>query len=262
MEEAVNESVRNHEAKVKTFEQRWPSEDEYDFSSLPRWLELGGWDKLEAMCLFFDIEPDGADISWDGYRNHTNTRIDLAKINNVGFLSEKDPFYEVPRSLNIKARQGTRAFDCDDADIEYKNYRIALVEPKLQRAWRLFERDNHDFYEIFDRGASRKNFINWAIENEIDIPWLDWALKKDLVDLEPEKRLDEQPKPPVLHTKERNTYLMLIAALLDRLNIDASKPGISKTIAGITDDFQAPVGEKTIRKILKEMKDALTTRKN
>jgi hypothetical protein len=66
------------------------------------------------------------------------------------------------------------------------------------------------------------------------------------------------PKP--LTTKERNTLLVLLAALCKQANIDFNKPGIATAIARMTENIGAPITDDTIRNIIKQMNEALETR--
>jgi hypothetical protein len=71
---------------------------------------------------------------------------------------------------------------------------------------------------------------------------------------------DNRLKP--VSTKERQTYLVLIATLCRQANIDPSMRGISSAIAAMTEEFGAPVSDDTIRNILKQIPDAVEARSN
>ncbi len=63
-----------------------------------------------------------------------------------------------------------------------------------------------------------------------------------------------------LSTNERNTLLVLIAALCKQANIDYNKAGISSALAAATDEIGAPITDDTIRKILKQIPLAVESR--
>ncbi|GAB1621406.1 hypothetical protein AAOGI_14560 [Agarivorans albus] len=65
----------------------------------------------------------------------------------------------------------------------------------------------------------------------------------------------ESSKNKVLQTKERNTYLTLIAALFKELKIEPSVRGVTPAISSITETAGTPISENTIRKILNDVVD-------
>jgi hypothetical protein len=77
-----------------------------------------------------------------------------------------------------------------------------------------------------------------------------------------EQRISDTPpasqKP--LTANERNTYLVVIAALCDYSAIKLDRRGVANDIAKITQEFGAPVTNDTIREMLKKMPDALESR--
>ena len=166
-DEEIRKSIERHEKRIKTFENRRPDEEAYDSSELAGWLELGAWTPKEAVCLICDIDPTGADISWAGYDNYAGVFVPKPKINNVGFLREDGDLYVVPRRLQLKGRKVTSEFDSGDDTIDYKNYRISLAEPVLQRTMRLLERGKN-----FASSARMppSYFIDWARRKNIEIP--------------------------------------------------------------------------------------------
>ena len=66
--------------------------------------------------------------------------------------------------------------------------------------------------------------------------------------------------PDSLSTKERNTLLVLIAALCKQAKFDWKATGISVSIAEATEAVGAPVTDDTIRKILKQIDEAIAAR--
>ena len=41
----------------------------YKYSVLPSYFELDSWSVKQGLLLLADIDPDGADIKWDGYKD-------------------------------------------------------------------------------------------------------------------------------------------------------------------------------------------------
>jgi len=64
-----------------------------------------------------------------------------------------------------------------------------------------------------------------------------------------------------LATTERNTLLVIIAALCKYSEIDLDERGATTNVAQRTDDIGAPVSDDTVRKVLGQIPDALATRK-
>lgn len=64
----------------------------------------------------------------------------------------------------------------------------------------------------------------------------------------------------LMTTTERNTLLIIIAALCRHLKIDYEERGAASQISRMTEVIAAPVTDDTIRKVLKKVSDALETR--
>lgn len=72
--------------------------------------------------------------------------------------------------------------------------------------------------------------------------------------LNSDKHSDLKEDKP-LATKERNTYLTLINALLKNRDFDPSSRGLTSSLAMMTEESGAPLSENTIRKILREINE-------
>jgi len=74
--------------------------------------------------------------------------------------------------------------------------------------------------------------------------------------------LDESPKEQSkpLTSKERNSLLVLIAALCKDAGIDYNQRGIATSLEKMTEILGAPVTDDTIRNILKQIDDAVSLR--
>ena len=75
--------------------------------------------------------------------------------------------------------------------------------------------------------------------------------------------INEEPASTdkLMTAKERNTLLIIIAALCDYSDINPQARGTAKQIADLTSEFGAPVTDDTIRLIIKKMSDAVELRK-
>jgi hypothetical protein len=63
-----------------------------------------------------------------------------------------------------------------------------------------------------------------------------------------------------LNTRQRKTWLIIIAALCDSVNIDFQARGASQRIKALTELLGVPIDDETIRTLLSEIPDALETR--
>ena len=63
-----------------------------------------------------------------------------------------------------------------------------------------------------------------------------------------------------LVSKERNSLLVLIGALCKELGIDPKQRGIATSLVAMTEILGAPLTDDTIRKILKQIEDAVSAR--
>jgi hypothetical protein len=74
--------------------------------------------------------------------------------------------------------------------------------------------------------------------------------------------INEEPsksqKP--LSTKERNTLLVLLAALCKEGKIDYKKPGMAAAVAKMTENIGSPISDDTIRNVFKQIDEALDAR--
>ena len=126
------------------------------------------------------------------------------------------------------------------------------------------------------------HFIEWAIQKKITIPWLEWAKKEGLIRHNAEIHAENgQNKTRQVNatgnsgastgsiisnaekhltTNERNTLLIIIAALCEYSDIKHQDRGAAKQIADLTDEIKASVTDDTIRKILAKIPDAMEAR--
>lgn len=71
---------------------------------------------------------------------------------------------------------------------------------------------------------------------------------------------DESAK--AMSTKERNTLLVLIAALCKEAKVDYKQRGISIAIKAMTEQIGAPISDDTIRRVFGQIDDALDLKTN
>lgn len=74
---------------------------------------------------------------------------------------------------------------------------------------------------------------------------------------------DKSKKPKVektLHSRERNTLLVLIGALCKQLKIDPGARGVTSSVKLMTEQIGAPVSDDSIRNILNQVDEAIEKR--
>ena len=64
-----------------------------------------------------------------------------------------------------------------------------------------------------------------------------------------------------INPKEKNTLLVLLAAMAKEANFDLDERGIAGAIQRLTEEFGTPITDDTIRKIIKEIPEAVEMRK-
>lgn len=74
------------------------------------------------------------------------------------------------------------------------------------------------------------------------------------------KSVEEKPKDKILKTNERNSLLILIAALCKNADIDWNLRGIATSLMAMTENLGTPLSDETIRKILKDIDNAVESR--
>jgi len=106
---------------------------------------------------------------------------------------------------------------------------------------------------------SLAGFSTWARSIDWDIP-PELGGEIDLQNEDQQNNRDPIDKP--LQTRERNTLLTIIAALAEIAEIDISVPhSAAEAIAHQTQHMDCPIGQKTIANKLKDIPDALGTKK-
>ena len=94
-------------------------------------------------------------------------------------------------------------------------------------------------------------YIEWAKTLDFEPIWADYSLDKQLI--------QKEPKP--LSNRERDTLLIIIAALAQLAKIDIKKTSkYGENIADLTQKLGCPVGATTIEEKLKLIPDALESR--
>lgn len=203
---------------------------------------------------------------------------------------------EIKGALNVDGYHGFLDFDDDIFLLDYwkadqgLNYLLGIAEFYSEQDDNNFDNYihittlDHDFYlekdqphittafmsslrrltRIWDSGGHPKSnppsyYIEWAISKNHEIPWLAYAIDKGYYKPNEEKPKQKADKPLLL--RERNTLLVIIAALAKEAKIDLSKPAkAGENIAHLTELIGAPVDHSTIEQKIKQIADALASR--
>ncbi len=83
-------------------------------------------------------------------------------------------------------------------------------------------------------------------------------LKEELKNNKPSQKPNKADRP--LTTRQRKTFLIIIAALCSSAKIDPEARGASQRIKELTESLGVPVDDETIRTLLSEIPDALEAR--
>ena len=244
----------------------------YEHSPLSSWLYYDTWTWQLGLPLIcnIDVENSGRSDAWGGM-----ILDDLESIHPfdkglalVALLSE-DPIYQLPPIRKPSSSdlgdyvRGLTALKKDFGrdNVEIYSDDVLVRMSKRHRALAAL-RQAHDIFmtnpsHVATDTFTPAYFLTWAESKGIDIPWLDWAKKQNLVDLSDtivnRSDLGTVVSRSALSTRERNTLLVVIAALCQECGIDPKQRAITKKVVGLTEKIGAPVSDDTIRKILKSL---------
>jgi hypothetical protein len=216
----------------------------FDKSILREWLRHDAWKAKDALLLLAGIVPTSLD------------EIDHSLIAAIDYFPEPDaePIVNGFTLLDGQSFSGlaTRGSENEHVETFYSLWRIFFSNPDHQR----------------DAVFSPAYYIGWAQDKGLEIAWLDWVLSAGLVqdnesrapltrkDTNDQDFLDGDIQRPT----ERYTLYLLIAALLRNMDIDWNQRGITKVIVGMTEELGAPIGDDTVRNIIKRLDDAVERR--
>ena len=142
-----------------------------------------------------------------------------------------------------------------------------FTEAQEQHIIEAFMRKVSRLQKIWNSGGHPQSnppmyYIEWALSKKIDIPWLQYAIDHGFY--KPNTTTDNQQPTTIdkpLSNKERETLLVIIAALAKDSKVDISKTSkAGELIANMTDLLGSPVGATTIETLLKKIPKALESR--
>ena len=112
-------------------------------------------------------------------------------------------------------------------------------------------------FEMLKWGALFSEFPNLLLFKRENLDSLIQSEKHTITKFQNGAQADEKAS---LGSKERNTLLVLIAALCREAKIDYNQRGVSTAIQKMTEEIGAPVTDDTINRVLKQIEAALERR--
>jgi len=200
----------------------------YKFSELRAWLKLDTWKQNDGLLLITGIEPQGADVNWEGYKNYMGVHIEGTQLINACLLDDAEDYYDLPHNMGE-----------DEAKNKW-NYGEDLIEELAERNKTIqkYSKILNDIKIIWDASNfkderySPKHYIEWAVSKNIDLPWLDWAIENKLTEQVINSDIEE------LGDNEKKNLLLTIGALTDMYANEkgtAFKSGDKPNISRVTE---------------------------
>jgi hypothetical protein len=217
-------------------------------TALVKWLAEIDY-KPRSKWLFPDVEQvttamnTGDAIDWHYWIHLSEVRIWQAVFLSLEIDPDKhDPDY--------------RDFDAILAENQGLSKRLKLLKSNLHRR-EFFSAGTLNMGDANLAGVQLPEFAAWAIHVGLSIPpELASIARSPAIPKLETATAEEKP----LLTTERNTLLTIIAALCDYSDIKHEERGAAVQIAKLTEDIGAAITDDTIRKVLKQIPDALETR--
>ncbi|MES2824646.1 MAG: hypothetical protein V4732_13660 [Pseudomonadota bacterium] len=128
-----------------------------------------------------------------------------------------------------------------------------IPEQKIKSMWDTFDADRKEYLKERDSRPRHKDYFPAGGLPKDGVYTVKTAAIVGFLNRINENPLNERP----LSTKERNSMLILIAALCKEANFDLQQRGIAGALAASTETLGKPLTDDTIRGILKQVKDLL-----
>lgn len=141
-----------------------PPVSDKEKASMSTFLQCDKWTVKEAMCLLCRIDPHFSDINWSDQRNSGNPNVTTATIKSYQPFQEDQPIFAMPDVSDTR-------YDSDKT-VNDKQIKLKDAESALFNLRKIWDSGLHS-----KEGYTPEYFIDWAIEKDHDIGWLEWALK-------------------------------------------------------------------------------------
>jgi hypothetical protein len=152
-------------------------------------------------------------------------------------------------------------------DIHLHGWRDLKEEFELRLRVLLANLKNRDHFSAntLNIGVPRDHRVNLAEFSEWAKSEVQWNIPKELAELakprnkpDPGEKVQDAPSSAI--AKERNTLLIIIAALCKKSEIDLEARGTASLIAKLTEAVGAAVSDDTVRGVLKKIPEAVERR--
>ncbi len=213
--------------------------DEGNAELLKSWLDAGKWSREQATLLFLDIDPDRAyGECFATFSGHGSIQYD--------YFDDDD--------TNSRILTG---HDCDGDEV----YLTTEQDTLLSKTKILRKKIERKINQVGEAGP--QEWIDLALEKDIHIPWLDWAVKNNLYNAGKKtiiaNRTAASASKPMLGTGKGDeeagndeplptaNWILLVRAEATKRWRMLSKAGASPTKFSIMDDLVRWCGEEKIK---------------
>lgn len=238
-EESIQEEEERFREYATTLSNKW---SKYQPNLLHSWFQFDNWSVHEGLLILCDLDPDSVPLGDDDAPN-----VELWRSHEILDLAPLERF----RIERIQFLDGIRPLSGQTIEIIGESAANGLLSRRrflYEKAVRLWKSGVHS-----ETRYAPKYFIDWAIGKGIEISWFNWAKANNYYGADTSESRS-------LSTTERNTLLVLIAALSKQCGIAHEDRASASTISRLVDSLGASVSAETIRKHLDMIPDALARR--
>ena len=185
-------------------------------------------------------------------------RLDFVKVRESikGLLLESDKYY----CQLLEPFEENSDFTGSDAYYSKLSEIDEYIPPRSEEEYEYEKRDRNNFiqarFNIIIDGILYVPRLNLPSYTEYGVRTEELRKVLSMVD---SKKFKGSVNP--FQSRERNTLLVLFAAMCNQANFDYTERGISKAIEAATESIGARVSDDTIRKVLAQIPDALESKK-
>ena len=221
---------------------------------LSAWFRHDTWTSEQAIRLLVGLDPDGTIIEQE--QNVFGGRFKRIRLARLLDGRELDlTFWEINSDLQNKLLRN----ELDEGK------KSLLAEAQAARAEiEAFSNTYRDMCSVWKSGEHPDRnkpayYVGWAKAKGFSVPWFQWATEHGL--LEEAQQPSEPENERALSTKERTTFLLIIAALAKKAGIDWGEPyKAGEQIAALAQELGATLGDDAVARKLKEIPEALERR--
>jgi hypothetical protein len=207
------------------------------------WLRHDTWTVSEGLILICGYDPRSIHFDESG-------SIVQPDFEAKGKIYEEAKCYNARRldnlSLDNEAFQDIVGVD----EIKVMHHKLRINFTRLLVYWNSGDHNEPRY--------APKYFIQWAIRKKIEINWLEWSIKHGFYEDETIGAPQKIDKP--LSATERNTLLVLIAALCKKAGINHQDRTAATELVRLVNDIGVSLTDDTTRKALRQIPNAMSAR--